>query len=379
MKIAFLTTDNRQADRRYSLTQPYFGTAPTALLHGLGSISQAEIHVISCTQHPMSSPPRLSENIWFHSLHVPSWGWLKSGYAGCVRAVHGKLRQIRPDLVHSQGTERDCAISGVFFSGPKLLTIHGNCRAIAKLRGSRPFSYWWLQGRLEQFCLPRFDGVICISRYTEDWVLGLAKRTWHLPNAVDAEFFRIVRTAPHDAASLLVVANVDHRKNQVGLIRALDPLSQQHRFQLRFFGKCGDDAYGREFQSLVQARPWCFWGGMADREKIRGEFARASVLILPTWEDNCPMVVLEAQAAGVPVIASRVGGIPDLIEGGITGILTDPSRPETMPKALERIWQNPAWAEKLAEAGRRQAHARFHPKIIAEKHLDIYREVIASR
>ena len=91
------------------------------------------------------------------------------------------------------------------------------------------------------------------------------------------------------------------------------------------------------------------------------------------------MVVIEAQAAGVPVIASNVGGVPDLIEDGFTGILTDPSRPETMPQALKTLLDKPDFARRLADQGRKQATARFHPHVIAEQHLQIYREVIATR
>ena len=120
-------------------------------------------------------------------------GMVTHRYLGCVTAVKQKLREIKPHIVHAQGTERDCAISGVFFPGPKILTIHGNCRAIAQLRRSKPFSYWWLQARLERLCLPRFDGVVCISKYTQNWVSGLAKRTWLLPNAVESNFFQIQR------------------------------------------------------------------------------------------------------------------------------------------------------------------------------------------
>jgi len=91
------------------------------------------------------------------------------------------------------------------------------------------------------------------------------------------------------------------------------------------------------------------------------------------------MVVLEAQAAGIPVIASNVGGVPDLIEDGFTGILTDPTRPETMPQALKTLLDQPDYAKRLAEQGQKQAAARFHPRVIAEQHLRIYREVIAHR
>ena len=91
------------------------------------------------------------------------------------------------------------------------------------------------------------------------------------------------------------------------------------------------------------------------------------------------MVVLEAQAAGVPVIASNVGGVPDLVENEVTGILTDPSRPETMPKALSRLLDSPQLAFRLGDQSRRQAKARFHPRTIAEGHLAIYQEVLRIR
>ena len=378
MKIALVTTDNREAHRQYTLGAPYFGTAPAALLEGLAEYPQAEIHVVTCTQKQMSSPTKLANNVWFHSMHIPKWGWLRSGYLGCIRAVGRKLEEIRPDLVHAQGTERDCAVAAVFATIPKLLTIHGNCRAIAQLRRSPPFSYWWLQAQLERLCLPRFDGVICISKYTQGLVSRLARKTWLLPNAVDSSFFKISRQESGPVPILLVVANVESRKNQIGLIRSLGSLAEQRPFQLRFFGNCGEDDYGRKFRQLAATKPWCFYGGMLDRTSLRQEFARASAVILPTWEDNCPMVLLEAQAAGIPIIASNVGGIPDLVEDDITGILTNPSDPQTMPKALTRLWDSPELASRLIQKGREQAQARFHPKVIAQKHLDIYREVIAA-
>jgi glycosyltransferase involved in cell wall biosynthesis len=175
-----------------------------------------------------------------------------------------------------------------------------------------------------------------------------------------------------------VVANVDRRKNQNELIRALDPLAGRLRFAVKFYGRCGEDSYGKEFRSLLETRPWCSWGGMIGRENLRDEFAQATVLFLPTREDNCPMVVLESQASGVPVIASNIGGVPDLVEDGVTGLLTNPDLPSTMPIALEKILSNKALAARIAAGGRKQALARFHPNVIATRHVEIYREVLSA-
>jgi glycosyltransferase involved in cell wall biosynthesis len=380
MKISILTTDNREAYRQYSSRAPYFGTAPSALFEGFATLPNSEIHILSCTQQPMFSPPKLAENIWFHSLHVPKFGWLRTGYAGCVLAVRKKLREIKPDIVHAQGTERDCAISAVFQNIPKILTIHGNIRAITKLHRHARLSFWGIQSQLEAFCLPRFDGVICISKYTQQEVSDLAKKTWLLPNATETLFFEPRPTAVDLSAPplVLVVANVDARKNQNALIQALDPLAHKLKFTVKFYGRCGEDSYGKEFRALLETRPWCTWGGMISRENLRSEFARATVLFLPTREDNCPMVVLEAQASGIPVIASNVGGVPDLVEDGVTGLLTNPDLPSTMPIALEKILSDKDLALRLAKGGRKQALARYHPNVIATRHVEIYREVLSA-
>jgi len=480
MVIALLTADNRQVFRDYGNPTPYFGTAPRGLLFGLAQlkgengdlkpeggdleaedvkrkaesgnlkpernqshqfsslnsqvslppqvsslssqvsvlpqVSPFEIHVISCTQRPMESPEQLADNIWFHSLHVPKWGWLRSGYLGCILAVRKKLREIQPDLVHAQGTERDCAISAIFTPYPKLLTIHGNLRLIRKTVKFHPFLL--LQSFLEGFVVPRFDGVICITNYTKQAVQHEAKRTWLVPNAVDPAFLELgeerdkrkaesgnlkpedgkptPNSGPRPPTSdlptpisnlpsspplpiVLVVANVDARKNQNAFIRAIDSLAVEKLFLVKFFGRCGEDGYGKEFQSLIAERPWCHYGGMLGRVELKEEFAKASILALPTHEDNCPMVVLEAQAAGIPVMASNVGGVPDLVENGATGLLTDPDRPETMRAALKGLLEDDELRATLSGNGFTQAQKRFHPSVVAARHLEIYRELIEGQ
>ncbi len=106
MKIAFLTTDNREHYRAYGETLPHFASGCTSLFQGFGCFpSDIEAHVVSCTQQPMASPEKLAPNIWFHSLHVSKIGWLRTGYQGCIRAVRRKLKELKPDIVHGAGTE----------------------------------------------------------------------------------------------------------------------------------------------------------------------------------------------------------------------------------------------------------------------------------
>src|SRR5947209_19509187 len=121
--------------RWYEQKEPSFGTAPQALMKGLATLPEIELHVVSCSQHPMESPEKIADNIWFHSLHVPKIGWLRTGYQGCIRAIRKKLEEVQPDLVHGQGTERECALSAVFSGFRNVITIHGNMRAVARAVG----------------------------------------------------------------------------------------------------------------------------------------------------------------------------------------------------------------------------------------------------
>src|SRR5205823_257675 len=104
------------------------------------------------------SPAKLAENIWYWGLHVPKRGWLRSGYQGCIRAVRKKLKEIQPDIVHGQGTERDCALSAVLSGFPNVVTLHGNMAELARLLRARFGSYGWLAARLETFTLKRAGG-----------------------------------------------------------------------------------------------------------------------------------------------------------------------------------------------------------------------------
>ena len=376
MRVALLTSDSREVYKDYAHPTPYFGTAPEALIQGFTEIENVQVHVFSCLQTPAASPEKIAENIWYRALHVPKFGWMRTGYQGCIRAIRKAVRQWRPDIVHAQGTERDCAISGIMCGYPNVLTIHGNHRLIARVTGAKPFTYAWLAARLERFVLPRTDGIVCITSYTEEAVRGLARKTWVVPNAVHKSFFAIKRHAAVTPV-ILFVGHVCLRKNQNHFIKALDPLAAKHKFTVRFFGAVQGDDYGHEFLELVRGRHWCDFQGFADRARLQQELSTAALLVLPSLEDNCPMVVLEAMASGVPVVGSRVGGIPDLISDQETGLFCDPADLADIRSKVDRMLGNPEAARAIANRARDFAQARFNPKSIALRHVEIYRELLA--
>lgn len=375
IKIAFLVPDNRQEFSKWDLPQPVVGPAPQALLNGFAQLPDCEVHVLFCLKRPIPVPTNLAPNIFAHRLLVPPAGYMKTLYSGCLRAIRGEVRRLNVDVVHGQGSERYPAYCAARSGRPNVITLHGNMRLLARLNRVRPFSFHWIAARFEGYAVRKTDGVVCISSYTKGLVADTARRTWIVPNAVDESFFDVAR-CPASPAEIICVANVEPRKNQIGLIRALDPLARDSTFKLKFFGRVGDDDYSREFLELARNRPWCVPPRSLDHAGLREEMARAALLVLPSIEDNCPMVVLESMAAGLPVAAGAVGGVPDLINPSITGWLFDPHDPKSIAKTLQSILQNRDAAESVAIAGRAEADSRFRPKAIARRHLEIYRDVV---
>src|SRR5262249_31721724 len=81
-------------------------------------------------------------------------------------------------------------------------------------------------------------------------------------------------------------------------------------------------------------------------------YQEASMLVLPSTNDSFPMVIVEAMAAGLPVVSTTVGGIPTIIESGKTGLLVPPSDPEALASAISQILAHPQQTGRLAQAGR---------------------------
>ena len=382
MKVAVLTTDSRQHFAKYTDPIPSFGTAPTALLDGFASLPNLEIHILSCTQQPMSSPPKLAENIWFHSLHVPKIGWLRTGYSGCIFALRKKLREIQPDIVHGQGTERDCGISAVFSGFPNVITIHGNMAELARIFHAHFASFYWWAAKLENFTLPRTLGVFCNSHYTQSLVSPRSKKTWLVPNPVRDSFFApIIRNnLPTETPTLLVVGVICARKRQLELLRLFIQLRQQKtRFQVKFVGSCGQDPYGKAFLSLLNGQgnaDWATWVSVLDESSMIQCMDESQVLVHFPLEESFGLVVAEALARGLKLFASKIGGICDIASGVSDAELFEPEDWAGLSRGLS------AWLEKpnLSSAQTQNLmKSRYSPKTIASRHLEIYREVIASR
>jgi len=104
---------------------------------------------------------------------------------------------------------------------------------------------------------------------------------------------------------------------------------------------------------------------------------RLDVVALPSWTEGLPLTVLEAMAHARPVVATPVGGTPEVVVDGETGLLVPPRDPAALAGALRRLLEDPDFARSLGEAGRRRVAERFSLDAMTKRILMMYDEIAA--
>jgi rhamnosyl/mannosyltransferase len=115
--------------------------------------------------------------------------------------------------------------------------------------------------------------------------------------------------------------------------------------------------------------------GFVAHEELQRLYAGAAMLVLPSRSEGFGVVALEAMAAGLPVVASRVGGLAWLVEDEVTGLLVEPGDAGALRDAILRLRDDPALRRRLGDAGRRRAIERFGWEHVTERTLEAYRRV----
>jgi glycosyltransferase involved in cell wall biosynthesis len=382
LKIALLTTDNREHYGDHAHPRPYFGAAPEALLEGFAALPELEVHVVSCLQRPVPSSAKIAPNIFYHSLVVSKPGWMRTLYAGCVLATRKKLHEIRPDIVHGQGTERDCALAAACSGYPNVVTIHGNMKAINQIYGHGFGSFHWLAAQLETFALKRTAGVFCNSAYTEGLVAPRARKIWRVPNALRTEFFSPAPERKTAARPVILnIGVIEPRKQQVELLEVARRLHERGlKFELQFIGKnTVASAYGDAFVKTLAAAEQAGYArqlGLLSSSQVMAAMDSAHALVHFPTEEAFGLVVAEALARNLKLFSATTGGVVDIAGGVADAELLPATDLASLESALAR------WLAAGTPASSNAAElmqSRYHPRVVARRHVEIYREVLDAR
>jgi 2-deoxystreptamine N-acetyl-D-glucosaminyltransferase/2-deoxystreptamine glucosyltransferase len=118
--------------------------------------------------------------------------------------------------------------------------------------------------------------------------------------------------------------------------------------------------------------------GFVAHERLPAVLAHADLLVLPSLYEELGTVLLEGMQAGLPVVASETGGIPEVIEDGVNGMLVAPGEPEALARAIDRLLADRGLARRLSERAKERAKD-YDWEVLAERVLRVYRGVTAGR
>jgi len=215
---------------------------------------------------------------------------------------------------------------------------------------------------------PRIDLFISPSRFLKDKLeeMGFPGRITVLPNFVDPGAFAPGGSPERDL--LLYLGRLSPEKGLFTLLQAIARLPARLRI-------LGDGPIRGELEKAAAflAPGRVAFLGHRPREEIARELEEASAVIVPSeWYENNPISVLEAYAAGRPVIGARIGGIPELVREGETGLTFAPGNAEELAEKISFLLAHPEQGEKMGRAGRELAEKQFDPDNYYQKLMEIY-------
>ena len=354
------------------------------LLRALARFDDLDLHVITCLPDVKGCQSTTEAGLPLHILQRRRLGRATFHVRDVVGMIR-TLRKLSPDVVHAQGLGIYAA-AAVHAPYPHIVTAHGIFFREAEFaQGLIPRWRGLMDSFYERRCLSRVRNLISISPYVEQDLLlraGYKGRIFPIENPVDDVFFGV--DAEQEKATLLYAGRVIPRKGLLDLLRALVEVRRKlPEVQLHVAGEAeSQPAYVRAcWQFIEQYRlstAVTFLGSLSI-EQMAQEYARCAIVVLPSKQETAPVVVAEAMAAARPVVATRVCGVPYMVEDGGSGLLVDYGDVSALADALWHVLGDAQLRRRMGQRGRELAAARFRADVVAAKTRQVYLQLTKER
>jgi len=361
-----------------TVASPIAGAELTSLL--LARELPAEgIEIEVCT---LSPDGQMQERLAALGHNASSLG--ARGPAGSLRGMlrlERCIRRFRPNVIHAQLFH--AGIVGALAAKPARLPF--------VLTRQYVWSVEWYRGRfarrLDAWAARQAQMVIAISSEAKTFLernYGLASdRIRIVHNAADVDRFAhlsredVASTEPDGYLRMVYVASLHPRKGHKHLLQAMRILKD--RGKLARVLLVGEGAERATLEQLVREH------GIADRVSFEGWrqdvgtlLASAHLYVHPALEEAFGIAIAEAMAAGLPVVASSAGGIPDVVAEGETGFLVPAADAEALAEKLSQLIDEPRLRAKMGAAGRTRALTLFSPRKLARSYAEVFRLIVGS-
>jgi glycosyltransferase involved in cell wall biosynthesis len=291
-----------------------------------------------------------------------------------------RLLVIKPQIVHAHDYEYSYLC--VSPSYPIVNTPHGIPRLESKYF-LNPLHRWryWLDGVMAELLFARFgENFILISEYSrKELKIPVKARVFIVPNSVRSDFFMLENRAVNGRL-LFVAADVTPRKNPLLLLKAIADLKESlPHISLRLVGYFSNDAFHNSIKEFIrqnQMEQHIHFTGPLNDDQLMKEYEECSVLVLTSEWENLPVVIKQAMAAGKPVIATRTGGVQEMIQDGTTGLSIPPGDLNALIRGIEILLKDDESRQRMGRAAREEALKKFSGEVVARKTLEAYRTIL---
>jgi glycosyltransferase involved in cell wall biosynthesis len=285
------------------------------------------------------------------------------------------LNKIKPDVVHAWGTERGAALVANRLGLRRVITIQG---LMTWYNQVVPPHNWHarLAGALERNSLSHAPLLTTESVFSVQWLRRHfpKARVEQIEHAPDPVFHRVQRQPQTKPFRFIFVGTLEQRKGWELLIQALDRLRNEISFELILAGEQRPEII-ESLRNRVAAELWpriIFKGNLAPLE-VAQELSMAAMMIFPTLADVSPNAVKEAVVAGVPVVASAVGGIPDYVIPGRNGILFRAGELTEIVEAVRAACRHSLFSRGMVESDvLAQMRDYLSPTLMGRRFLEVY-------
>lgn len=309
---------------------------------------------------------------------------------GGILRMRRHLDRHRYDVVHSHG-QRMMLVSNIAarLAGTRAVVTSFHELSSVKATSTRRYKLiYTVEGYLARWCS---DACIATSRPVFEDSLRVRKvpraKLWEIHNAVDWDKFHVIEDAERNAryreslglrpddvvigtlGSLVPIKGHRHLIAALAQVRARVPAA---RLVIAGVGPLRG-ALERQAAEAGVSEHMILAGDVSDPNLL---YNSLDVLALPSLAESTPLVVLEAIACGVPVVATAVGGVPELVRAEESGILVPPEDSAALADAIVRVLRDPELRARFTAAAREHAAAHYAPERFVDQHLELYSRLL---
>jgi L-malate glycosyltransferase len=397
MKLAFLAPE-------FLPTWGGVGTYSAELVRNLCRDSDIEVHVITPRRGPSYNKSKILEyfdnKVFIHNISNANDGFFYNFYfqLSLLKNFSRLDRKYKFDLVHAANLVHmpDIYLKLQGLKIPSLTTIHTTLRSQSHLNGQIRLknrfrkstverltflSYPYIKF-LEKKYLARTRSFIAVSNWITQFVPDSNIKVIH--NGIDTRKFSSGNKQADDFGFLedinkpivLYSGRLLAMKGLSTLIRSMKEVLIKHDIYFVFAGSGNIKQWEAQLKG-VPKRNYSFLS-YVEYEKMHALYAKSDIFVLPSYTESFPLTILEAMASGVPAVASKVGGIPEMIDDGVDGILVEPGNSEQLAEGIVNLLTSKALRTNIARNARKKVKEKFDSRIMAASTKKFYEEVLSK-